>query len=84
VLTFSGVDSEGIPWWSYFDPVSRMPVLGESGDESEGSTIVEFFIDKFTPRHSFSALEFPLCQSTEVEFYDEALIPLGEYGFLMM
>jgi hypothetical protein len=45
------MDTEGIPWQTFFDAKTRQPIIGFSGEgnpESEnGSTIIRFDIDKY-------------------------------------
>ena len=62
------MDSEGIPWWTYFDSKTRKVVYAESGSENNGSTVVKFEIKSWIPRYSFTSQEFPTCITNNIDF----------------
>lgn len=84
VFAFSGADLEGVPWWTFFDSNTRKVIYAESGSHQQGSTNVGFEVVEWRPRHTFTNSEFPVCFSTEVEFVNQPVMPLAEYGFIML
>jgi hypothetical protein len=83
VLAFKGMDAEGVPWWTYFDAKSRKLVFSKSGSTQRGSTEVELNVSSWRPRVNFEDSEFEMCRGS-VEILDESILPLGDFGFLMM
>lgn len=82
-MAFKGIDAEAVPWWSFFDSKSRKLVLAMSGNQSQGSTEVELNVLSWKPRWDFEDTEFKMCDGS-VEILNESIIPLGDFGFLMM
>ena len=89
---FKGFDTEGIPWQTFFEAKTKKPlygVSGEGGDGEDGTTLIEFFIDKYQAVNSFSMEDtdfYPVecIQDYNFEAIDQPMMPTGDFGFLML
>ena len=91
VYGFKGYDAEGIPWQTFFDSKTKLPILGISGDgEPEtGSTRIEFEVEKYKIVSSFDPHDesfFPLecVKDYNFEGVDQAMMPTADFGLLVL
>ena len=84
------MDAGGISWQTFFDIVSRAPVYAKSGgSEADGSTPIEFSIDRYRVISSFAGQDADFYPAECIADYsfevvDQSMIGIGEFGLFLM
>jgi len=90
---FKGSDTEGVPWQTFFDNKTRLPIKGYSGDgdpDAGGSTLIELTVEKHKVISAFDVNDgefYPsacLKDDHEFEAYDQPMMPIVDFGLLFL
>lgn len=90
---FSGTDTQGIPYQTFFDAKTKLPVKGFSGEgiteDSSGSTKIEFDVHNHKVVSKFKNKDgefYPLecLKDYEFEAVDQAMMPIVDFGLLLL
>lgn len=92
VLGFKGIDTEGIPWQTFFDKKTKLAVKGFSGSgdpEEGGSTRIELTVDKHQVISDFKTNDaefypFECLKDYQFEVIDQSMMPIVDFGLLFL
>ena len=91
VYGFRGIDSEGIPWQTFFDAKTKLAIKGFSGEgtneDESGTTKIELTVDKHKIVSQFAGNEnefypFECLKDYEFQPVDQPMMPIVDFGLL--